>query len=70
MDKGVWQATYSPWGHKELGMAEWLTLSQKKTHQLYVNSLSLKPLELLDVVVISIVFQSSFIFFLFFLFFL
>ena len=22
MGKGVWQATYSPWGHKELDMAE------------------------------------------------
>ena len=22
MDKGVWQATYSPWGHKESNMTE------------------------------------------------
>ena len=27
MDRGAWQAGYSPWGHKELDMTEWLTLS-------------------------------------------
>ena len=27
MDRGAWQATYSPWGHKESDMIEQLTLS-------------------------------------------
>ena len=27
MDRGVWWATYSPWGHKESDTTEWLTLS-------------------------------------------
>ena len=26
MDRGAWQATYSPWGHKELDMIEQLSL--------------------------------------------
>ena len=25
MDTGAWQATYSPWGGKELDMTEWLS---------------------------------------------
>ena len=24
MDRGAWQATHSPWGHKELDATEWL----------------------------------------------
>ena len=27
MDRGVWQASYSSWGHKESDMTEWLILS-------------------------------------------
>ena len=27
LDRGAWWATYSPWGHKESDMTEWLTLS-------------------------------------------
>ena len=28
MDRGVWRTTYSPWGHKELDITEWLTHTQ------------------------------------------
>ena len=32
MDRGAWWAIYSPWGHKELDMTEWPTLSLFMTH--------------------------------------
>ena len=31
MDRGAWQATYSPWGCKQSNMTEWLSIAQHST---------------------------------------
>ena len=37
MDKGAWQATYSPWGHREMDMTEQLTLWYDKRMELEIG---------------------------------
>ena len=44
MDRGAWQATYSPWGHKELTMTERLSAqhSNISSHLYFSLGLSLR----------------------------